>query len=71
MDKSKWRTYGDYKDNTNKFEYYLVSIKDEHQKRTRPNLHHPIYNERHEEIIELIDWTLEKYKETAVIQHRK
>ena len=49
----------------------MVSIKDEHQKRTRPNLHHPIYNERHEEIIELIDWTLEKYKETAVIQHRK
>jgi hypothetical protein len=23
---------------------------------------HPTYNERHEKIIELIDWTLEKYK---------
>jgi hypothetical protein len=37
------------------------------KKRIRPNLHHPIYNERHEKIIELIDWTLENYKETAVI----
>jgi hypothetical protein len=27
----------------------------------RPNCH-PTYNERHEKIIELIDWTLEKYK---------
>jgi hypothetical protein len=24
---------------------------------------HPIYNERHEKIIELIDWTLEKYND--------
>ena len=23
---------------------------------------HPTYNERHEKIIELIDWTLEKYR---------
>ena len=23
---------------------------------------HPTYNERHQKIIELIDWTLEKYK---------
>ena len=30
----------------------------------RPNCHHT-YNERHQKIIELIDWTLEKYK-TAV-----
>jgi len=49
----------------------VVSIEDEHEKRIRPNLHHAIYNERHEKIIELIDWTLEKYKETTVIQHRK
>jgi hypothetical protein len=27
----------------------------------RPNCH-PTYNERHQKIIELIDWTLEKYK---------
>jgi hypothetical protein len=46
---------------TNKFENHLLSIKDEHQKRIRPNLH-PIYNERHQKIIELIDWTLEKYR---------
>jgi hypothetical protein len=46
---------------TNKFENHLLSIKDEHQKRIRPNLH-PIYNERHEKIIAMIDWTLEKYK---------
>ena len=26
-----------------------------------PNCH-PTYNERHEKIIELIDWTLEKYR---------
>jgi hypothetical protein len=29
---------------------------------------HPTYNERHEKIIELIDWTLEKYKEAANIK---
>ena len=52
---------------TNKFENHLLSIKDEHQKRIRPNLH-PTYNERHEKIIELIDWTLEKYKEAANIK---
>jgi hypothetical protein len=27
----------------------------------RPNCH-PTYNERHQKIIELIDWTLEKYR---------
>jgi hypothetical protein len=36
-------------------------FKDEHQKRIRPNLH-PTYNERHQKIIEMIDWTSEKYK---------
>ena len=49
---------------TNKFKNHLLSSKDEHQKQIRPNLH-PTYNERHEKIIELIDWTLEKYKEAA------
>jgi hypothetical protein len=47
-----------------KFENHLLSIKDERQKIIHPNSH-PTYNERHEKIIELIDWTLEKYKETA------
>ena len=53
----------------NKFENHLLSIKDEHQKRIRPNLH-PTYNERHEKIIEMIDWTLEKYN-AAVINIKK
>ena len=39
----------------------MISIKAEHQKQIRPNLHDPTYNELHEKIIELIDWTLEKY----------
>ena len=48
-----------------KFENHLLSIKDDRQKMIRPNCH-PTYNERHQKIIELIDWTLEKYKETAM-----
>jgi hypothetical protein len=46
---------------TSKFENELLSIKDEHQKMICPNCH-PTYNERHQKIIELIEWTLEKYK---------
>ena len=45
----------------NEFENHLLSIKAEHQERIRPNLH-PTYNERHQKIIEMIDWALEKYK---------
>jgi len=45
----------------NKFENDLLSIRDDRQKMIRPNCH-PTYNERHQKIIELIDWTLEKYK---------
>jgi hypothetical protein len=52
---------------TNPFENLLLSIKTEHQERIRPNLHHPTYNERHQKIIELIDWTLEKYRTVANI----
>ena len=37
-------------------------LKTEHQKRIQPNLHHPTYNERHQKIIEMIDWALEKYR---------
>ena len=48
-------------EDTNKFENHLLSIRDERQKMIRPNCH-PTYNERHQKIIELIDWTLEKYK---------
>jgi hypothetical protein len=39
----------------------LLSIKDELQEMIRPNCH-PTYNERHEKIIEMIDWTLERYR---------
>jgi 3-dehydroquinate dehydratase len=45
----------------NNFENHLLSIRDEHQKMIHPNSH-PTYNERHQKIIELIDWTLERYK---------
>jgi hypothetical protein len=46
---------------SNKFKQQLLSIKDERQKMIYPNCH-PTYNERHEKIIELIDWTLERYR---------
>jgi hypothetical protein len=45
---------------TNKFENHLLSIRDERRTMIHPNSH-PTYNERHQKIIELIDWTLEKY----------
>ena len=59
--------YEDMTTNTiiSKFENHLLSMKAERQEMIHPNSH-PTYNERHEKIIELIDWTLEKYKETAV-----
>jgi hypothetical protein len=41
---------------TNKFENHLLSIKAERQKMIHPKSH-PTYNERHEKIIEVIDWT--------------
>ena len=54
----------------NKFENHLLSIKIERQKMIHPNSH-PTYNERHEKIIELIDWTLEKYKEATTVTNRQ
>ena len=39
----------------------ICYLLDERQKMITPN-YHPTYNERHQKIIELIDWTLEKYK---------
>jgi hypothetical protein len=44
------------------FESCLQSIRDQYQK-IRLNSDHPISNERYEKIIEMIDHTLEKYKE--------
>src|SRR5215208_7565713 len=47
------------------FENCLLSIKDQYQK-IRLNSDHPTSNnERYEKIIEMIDHTLEKYKEAA------
>src|ERR687898_1104830 len=46
---------------TSKFENQLLSIRAERQKMIHPKSH-PTYNERHEKIIEIIDWALEKYK---------
>ena len=60
----------DTKTITNKFENHLLSIKTEHQKMIH-HLSHPTYNERHEKIIKLIDWTLEKYKEATNIQNNQ
>jgi hypothetical protein len=51
----------DTKTITNTFENHLLSIRDDRQKMLHPKSH-PTYNERHEKIMELIDWTLEKYK---------
>jgi len=38
----------------------LLSLRNEGQQMIHPNSH-TTYNERHQKIIELIDWTLEKY----------
>ena len=45
----------------NKFGNHLLYIRDERQEMIRPNCH-PTYNERHQKIIEMIDWTLANYK---------
>jgi len=44
----------------NKIENHLLSIRDERQKMIHP-YSHPTYNERHQKIIEMIDWILDKY----------
>jgi len=45
---------------TNIFENHLLSIRAEPQEMIHPSSH-PTYNERQQKIIEMIDWTLEKY----------
>ena len=56
------------------FENCLLSIRDQYQK-IRLDLDHPISNERYEKIIEIIDYTLKKYKEAVNkednIQHQQ
>ena len=46
------------------FENCLLSIRDQYQK-IRLDLDHPISKERYEKIIEIIDYTLKKYKEAV------
>ena len=48
----------------------MLSIRADHQKRIRPNLH-PTYNERHQKIIEMIDLTMDKYKTAVNTQKMK
>jgi hypothetical protein len=52
------------------FENHLLSIRDERQEMIYPNCH-PTYNERHQKIIELIDWTLEKYRGRIKDTHKE
>jgi hypothetical protein len=44
-----------------KFENHLLSIRAERQEMIHPKSH-PTYNDHQQKIIELIDWTLEKYR---------
>ena len=61
--------YEDMTTNTiNKFENHLLSIRAQRQEIIHPNSH-PTYNERHEKIIELIDWTLDRYKTATNTQN--
>jgi hypothetical protein len=46
----------------------LLSIRDERQKMIHPNSH-LTYNERQQKIIEMIDWTMDKY--TAAVNTQK
>jgi hypothetical protein len=45
----------------------LLFIKTKRQTMIHPNTH-PTYNERHQKIIEMIDWALEKYTAATNIQ---
>ena len=45
----------------NNFENHLLSTRTERQQMIHPNSH-PTYNERQQNIIDMIDWTLDKYK---------
>jgi hypothetical protein len=49
------------RDRNPEFENHLLSIKTERENMIHPKSH-PTYNERHQKIIEMIDWTMNKYK---------
>jgi hypothetical protein len=53
-----------------KFENYLLSYRDECQKTIERNSHqHPTFLERYQKIIEMINWTLTRYR--TIIQRNK
>jgi hypothetical protein len=54
----------------NTFENHLLSVKTELEKMIHPKSH-PTYNERHQKIIELIDWTLEKYRTANIKENNQ
>src|SRR5215204_1174820 len=54
----------EYTTTISNFENCLLSIRGQYQK-IRLNSDHPISNERYEEIIEMIDHTVKKYKEAV------
>jgi hypothetical protein len=56
-----------------KLENHLPSVRVYNQKQIKPNCH-PTYNADHEKRIELIDWTLKKYKDgllNKTLQHEE
>ena len=54
---------------TNKFEIHLLSIKAERQEMIHPKSH-PTYNDHQQKIIEMIDWTLDKYRANRETQQQ-
>ena len=48
----------------------MLSIRAERQEMIHPKSH-PTYNERHQKIIEMIDWTLEKYKSANIKENNQ
>jgi hypothetical protein len=56
-------TGGREEEANSKFENYLLSYRDKCQKTIEHNLHqHPAFLQRYQKIIEIIDWTLERYR---------
>jgi hypothetical protein len=50
----------------NKLENHLLSVRAQNQKKIKPNCH-PTYNEDYEKRIEMLDWTLKKYKDSLLL----
>ena len=48
----------------------MLSIRDERQEMIHPKSH-PTYNDRQQKIIEMIDWTLEKYRGRIKETHKE